>query len=148
MEQPPAGPGWTPPAQQPSGYPPYGYAPPPPAPPVPGSAWGYPPNSDEKTWAWLSHGGFVVGGFIVPLVIMLTKGKESPFVRRHAVEALNWQISAMIYFVVSFVLMLLLIGFLLIVALIVCVYVFGIVAIVKASGGQDWRYPACIRLVS
>jgi uncharacterized Tic20 family protein len=115
---------------------------------MPGSAWGYPPNSDEKTWAWLSHGGFVVGGFIVPLVIMLTKGKESPFVRRHAVEALNWQISVMIYFVVSFVLMLVLIGFLTIVVLIVLVYVFGIMAIVKAANGQEWRYPACIRFVS
>jgi len=115
---------------------------------VPGSAWGYPPNSDEKTWAWLSHGGFVVGGFIVPLIIMLTKGKESPFIRRHAVEALNWQITMMIYFIVSFVLILLIVGIITTIALVVCMYVFGILAIVKASSGQEWRYPMNIRFVS
>ncbi len=132
--------------------PPPSYAPPAPmagqAVAQPGSAQGFPPNSDEKLWAWLSHGGFVVGGFIVPLVVMLTKGKDSPFVRRHAVEALNWQISLMIYFVVSIILIFVIIGILTTIALVVAMFVFGIMAIIKAANGEDYRYPLCIRMVS
>ncbi|MFZ4514850.1 MAG: DUF4870 domain-containing protein [Acidimicrobiia bacterium] len=54
------------------------------------------PTSDDKTWgmfAWL--GALIVNfvgcglGFLAPLIIMLTKGKDSQFVRANAVESLN-----------------------------------------------------------
>ena len=56
------------------------------------------PTQDEKTMALLAHMGtilanFVGLGFAVPLVLMLTKGKESSFVREHSVESLNFQIN-------------------------------------------------------
>jgi len=41
----------------------------------------------------LSHLGGIVLGFLAPLIIMLTKGNESPYTKRHAVEALNFQIT-------------------------------------------------------
>ena len=122
----------------------------------------YPPQANtnmlqqDNFWASAAHwgalvAGFVSGGFlpiIVPLVIMLTKGTTSSVVRRHAVESLNFQISMTIYLVVSIVLMLVLVGF--ITALVVAIMwlVCCILAAVKASNGEDYRYPLTLRLVS
>jgi uncharacterized Tic20 family protein len=158
--QPPQGQGQPPGYGQPpqgQGQPP-GYGQPPPAYyqqqwPQPGSAQGYAPNSDERTWAWVSHAGAIVSawvamGFIVPLVIMLTKGSTSPFVRRHAVESLNFQISLLIYLVVSGILVLVLVGLLLLVALGIFALVVILIATVKAANGEEYRYPLCIRMVS
>lgn len=46
----------------------------------------------DTTWAVLSHVSFLVMPVVAPLVIRLTAGKEDPFVRHHATEALNAQI--------------------------------------------------------
>ena len=110
-------------------------------------------SSTERTWAWVSHAGCFVGAwiamaFLVPLVIMLTKGKTSPFVRRHAVESLNFQISALIYGAVSFVLALLVIGLVLLVVLAIFYVVVVVLATLKAARGEEYRYPLTIRLVS
>lgn len=51
-----------------------------------------PQSQPQTTWAVLSHVSFVVMPVIAPLVIRLTAGKEDPFVRHHATEALNVQI--------------------------------------------------------
>jgi uncharacterized Tic20 family protein len=101
----------------------------------------------------VSHAGAIVSawiamGFIVPLVIMLTKGTTSPFVRRHAVESLNFQISLLIYLVVSAILILAIIGIFLMIALGIFALVVIILATVKAANGEEYRYPLCIRLVS
>jgi uncharacterized Tic20 family protein len=112
------------------------------------------PSSEERTWAWISHAGTILAvgisgllGFVCPLVIMLTKGTESPYVRRNAVESLNFQISLYIYALVCFVLVFVLIGFFLLLALAVFALVAIILATVKAANGEEFRYPLCIRLV-
>ena len=138
------------------------YPPGPPAPPPPGGGepqgWGQPgvpavPTSEERNWALAAHVGTFVAawfamGFLAPLVIMLVKGKESAFVRRHAVESLNFQISLLIYLVVSAVLALVLIGFVLMAVVGVFALVVIILATVKAANGEEYRYPLCIRMVS
>ncbi|HET6561357.1 MAG TPA: DUF4870 domain-containing protein [Marmoricola sp.] len=111
------------------------------------------PSQEERTWAWIAHAGCFVGAavamaFLVPLVIMLVKGGTSPFVRRHAVESLNFQISVLIYAAVSIVLALVLIGFFLLAALGVLYVVAVILGTVRAANGQEFRYPLTIRLVS
>jgi uncharacterized Tic20 family protein len=121
--------------------------------PHPGAPFPQAPTQEERTWAWISHAGCFVGAwlamaFLVPLVIMLVKGGSSPFVRRHAVESLNFQITVLIYAVVSIVLALVLIGFLLLAALGVFYLVVVILATVRASNGQEFRYPLTLRLVS
>ena len=137
------------------------YPPGPPAPPPGGGephGWGQPgvpavPTPEERNWALASHVGTFVAawfamGFLAPLVIMLVKGKDSPFVRRHAVESLNFQISLLIYLVVSAILALVLIGFVLMIAVGIFALVVIILATVKAANGEEYRYPLCIRLVS
>ena len=61
--------------------------------PIPGTP---PPgyaNSEEKNWALIAHFGGIFFWFIPSLVALLVKGNESPTVRAHALEALNFQIT-------------------------------------------------------
>jgi hypothetical protein len=137
----------------------------PPGPPVPPPGEGQPPqqppgygsvavpSSEERNWALAAHVGTFVAawfamGFLAPLIIMLVKGNDSAFVRRHAVESLNFQISLLIYLVVSFILAFVLIGFLLMAVVGIFALVVIILATVKAANGEDYRYPLCLRLVS
>ena len=103
---------------------------------------------DDKTWAILSHVLTFVGGFIAPLVIYLIKKDESPYVRHHAAEALNFQLSILIYAIVSMILILVLIGILLILAVAIGALVFTIIAAIAASNGEEYRYPLTIRFVT
>ncbi len=50
----------------------------------------YEPTSDEKTMAILAHVLQLVGWWIAPLIIYLTK-RDSQFVAFHAMQALLWQ---------------------------------------------------------
>lgn len=102
---------------------------------------------NDTLWAVLSHLSYFVLALIAPLIIMLTVGKTSHFVRRHSTEALNFHISLLIYAVVSLVLVLVIIGLFLLVAVAVFGVVMTIIAAVKAGQGEDYRYPLSIRLV-
>ena len=151
--------------QPPPPAPPPGPPPPPPGPPGPSGPpgpWGgggVPapgPTQDERTWALAAHVGTFVAawfalGFLCPLVVMLVKGDRvtgSPFVRRHAVESLNFQLSVLLYAVVSFVLVIVGIGILMLLVLGIAVLVLVVLATVRASQGEDYRYPLTIRFVS
>lgn len=60
-------------------------------------------QSDELTWSLLTHVGpllisfLSVPGFLFPLVVMFTKGKQSERVRRESVEALNFHLNVLAY---------------------------------------------------
>lgn len=140
-------------------------------PPVPG-AWGQPPyagfpsgtpTADERNWASAAHWGSFVASFfalafLAPLVVMLARGQQSQFVRRHAVESLNFQLSMLIYGFVGAIVAVLLVfvtaGLALLVvipaalALAVLWLVVVIQASIKAANGDDYRYPITLRLVS
>ncbi|MEN8707449.1 MAG: DUF4870 domain-containing protein [Nocardioides marinisabuli] len=109
---------------------------------------------DERTWGgaahWSSFVGLVLGGlsFVGPLLVLLLKGSTSPYVRRQAVESLNFQLSMLIYLAVSFVLAFVLIGFLLLPVVGVLWLVFTIIGSVKSAEGGEYRYPLTIRMVS
>jgi uncharacterized Tic20 family protein len=137
------------------------YPPPPGNTPDPYASGGVPavPSSEEKNWALAAHVGVFVAvwiamGFLAPLIIMLVKGNDSPFIRRHAVESLNFQISILIYGVAAFLLVLVTFGLgaIIIVPLAIVVgiayIVLIILATVKAANGEDYRYPFTLRLVS
>jgi uncharacterized protein len=137
-EQPPPPPGGGY-GQQPP--PPSGYGAPGQAPPgAPGT--GQLSQSDERLWAMLSQIGAVVIGFIAPLIVLLVQGDKSPFVRAHAVESLNFQISLLI---IGIPLTIITCG---IGAIIFVVgWVFEIIAGIKANNGEAYRYPVNIRMV-
>lgn len=86
--------------------------------------------------------------FIGPLVIMLTQGEKSAFVRRQAVEALNFQITTYIAAFVSFLLIFVfLIGLVLLPIVGIGWLVLTIMASIAANRGEDYRYPVNLRLV-
>jgi len=53
------------------------------------------PHSDLTTALWC-YIGSLLGGFLVPLIIYFVKKKDSPFVRFHAAQALNFGLTQMI----------------------------------------------------
>ncbi len=106
-------------------------------------------QSDSKTWAILAHLIPLLGfSFIPPLIIYLIKKDEDAFVAHHAREALNFQITLIIYGIISGILVLVIIGIFLLIALAIGALVLAIIAAVAASNEQMYRYPAIIRLVT
>jgi uncharacterized protein len=104
-------------------------------------------DSDQRLWGMLAHLGGIVTWFVGALVIMLVFGERSPFVKRHAVEALNFQITVTIAWLVATVLSFVLIGFLLFPVIWIGTIVFCIIGGLAANKGQEYRYPINIRLV-
>lgn len=115
-------------------------------------------GSEERTWAIVAHIGVLVAawlamGFLCPLIVWLIFRERSDFVRRHAVESLNFQISLLIYSALAAVLIFITfgLGVLIVVPLVVigaiAALVVIILATVAASGGTDYRYPLTIRFI-
>jgi uncharacterized protein len=108
--------------------------------------------ADERTWGMFAHLAPFVGAlvglpFLGPLVVFLIYKDRSPFVRRHAVESLNFQLTLLIGYVISAVLMLVIIGFFTAAAIAIASIVLQILAAVAANRGEDYRYPLTIRFV-
>ena len=118
------------------------YIAPPPAP------TGAPPE-DQRTLALITHLSGIVLGFIVPLIIWLVnkdqQGKD--FVNDQAKEALNFQITLLIVYVIGIVLSIILIGALINFAAWIACIVFSIIGGLKANSGEAYRYPFAIRLI-
>jgi uncharacterized Tic20 family protein len=118
-----------------------------------------PAGSSSYGWAALAHLSalvaiFVGFVFVGPLVVYLLK-KDDPFVRRHAAEALNFNLSVTLYAIVGgfvmVILIIFLVGLLLIpvaIAAGIAWFVLVIVAGLKANNGEEYRYPLTIRFVS
>ncbi len=111
-------------------------------------------EDEERKWAMFAHIGtfssmFVpLGNIIAPIVIWQMKKNESDFVVEQAKESLNFQITLMIYSIVSILLCFIIIGFFLIFALVIFGLIIVIVAGVKANDGEHYRYPMTLRLIS
>jgi hypothetical protein len=114
--------------------------------------------SEERTWAIVAHIGTLVAawlamGFLCPLAIWLIFRNRSEFVRRHALESLNFQISLLIYTAVAIALVLITfgLGVLIVIPLIIIGGIAALIVIIlatlAAANGQEYRYPLTIRLV-
>ena len=87
------------------------------------------------------------GALLGPLVVWLVKRGDSPEVDAHGKEALNFQISMLIYNLVAAVFCLILVGFVFLAILWVLNAVFVIIAAIQASDGKFYRYPMTIRFI-
>jgi len=105
------------------------------------------PTSDERTMAILSHVLCIIGSFIAPLIIYLLKKDESPYIKEHALESLNFQITMIILYIISGILIIILVGVLLIWALSIINLILIIIATIKASEDKLYRYPFNFRLI-
>lgn len=111
-------------------------------------------EKDERLWAMLAHltsfaGHLIPFGHIGgPLLIWLLKKDTMPLVNDQGKEALNFQITMTLAFIVAGLSLFVLIGFILLPAVWLFDVIFTIVAAVKANEGVAYRYPFCLRLVS
>jgi uncharacterized protein len=156
-------------------------APPPPAAPAPSVGTGGPLSPEEQTartwhmWCHLSAlAGFLIpfANLIGPLIIWQTKKNEIPSLDAHGKEAMNFQISVTIYWVITLVIdvvifvfgavlaglmatfcccpagvLIWVLAIPLPLALIIGSLVFEIMAGVKANNGILFRYPVTIRFL-
>ena len=82
-------------------------------------------------------------GFIIPLIMWLVN-KDKPEVNRHGKNIFNFIISMIIYIIIACILFIIVIGIPLLIALGIIEIVFIIIASIKASHGEYWRYPLSI----
>jgi len=142
-----------------------------------GAAWGPAAptgtNPDDRTLSILTHGGVLVGGFILPLVFYLIADDETrPETRWHAREALNFQLSFLVAYLGSFVVFFVglaaggafgasgseagagigfgisfVVFFVVVIGAAILNFVFSIIGAMRASAGIRWRYPIRIPFV-
>ncbi|NQT00516.1 MAG: DUF4870 domain-containing protein [Planctomycetes bacterium] len=112
-------------------------------------------------WAMICHlgglGGLipvvpVIGSVIAPLIIWQVKKDEDPFIDKQGKEAVNFQISMLLYALAGSVMCgITCIGAVLIPVVVGVVTIFDIVflliAAVKANNGEHYRYPLTIRFI-
>ena len=106
---------------------------------------------DSRAWATASHlSAFIqfagIPAFIGPLVVWLLK-RDDPHVDDQAKEALNFNISYMIYGFAAAVSIILLVGLVLLPVVLVMWFVLVIVATIKAAADETYRYPLTIRFI-
>jgi uncharacterized Tic20 family protein len=120
----------------------------PPPPPVTYPAAAAPLSpADEKLWATLTHVGGILFHWLAPLIAFLVLKDRGPFVRWHTRQALNFQLTVLIAYIVGIVLCFVVIGFFLLLAVGVLNIVFGILAAMAANRGEFYRYPLAIEFV-
>ena len=105
-------------------------------------------SKDERTWAMLAVlsplCGFVIPipslSIIIPLVIYFMKRDESAFVAFHALQSVYFQIFVFVAALISFVLIFVCIGALLLVAVGIGAIVYMVIIAIKAYDGQWAEY--------
>ena len=112
-------------------------------------------NKNARMWAMFCHlAGLaayivpvVISGIIAPLIVWQIKKDEHPFIDEHGKEAVNFQISILLYSLISIPFIFICIGIAMLVAVGIYDIVFLLIAAVKANNGQRYRYPLCIRFI-
>ena len=110
--------------------------------------------TNVRSWNALCHASALLGVFLhfpghllPPLIVWLAKRDDSPEIDAHGKEALNFQLSMLLYTLISGVFCLVLIGFVFLAILWVLNAVLVIVASIQASDGKFYRYPITIRFI-
>jgi len=115
-------------------------------------------DSNERQWGMLTHlvgllslADMSILGPIATFVLWKMKGKESPYLDDHGREALNFQLSMLLYSIVGTVAVAIVsLGILVlpwIIAMVVVRLVGGIRGAIAAYEGRYYRYPVCIRFI-
>jgi uncharacterized Tic20 family protein len=105
------------------------------------------PSKDDCNLGMLSHLLGIFTGFIGALILWVIKKDQSAFIGENAKEALNFQITLAIGWVIAMMLTAILIGVLLYPVLFIVNLVFCIIGAIAASKGELYKYPFAIRLV-
>lgn len=104
-------------------------------------------------------------GYVLPIVIWQTKKDEIPAIETHGKEAVNWMLTSFIYSVVNIIMIvigiiitvavelpvigiiIIAINLLILFALSIASIAYAVIAGVKASNGEHWKYPLNINFL-
>lgn len=123
-------------------------------------------STDERNYGMAIHlagglsalsAGVPALGLIATLILWRVKAKESPFLDDHGCEAVNFQISLLLYYIVGGIvggiltaITLGLFSFFMVLGA-AALFILGIVACVRgaiaANRGEFYRYPVCVRFI-
>lgn len=104
-------------------------------------------SQESKNMAMLCHLLAIFTGFLGPLILWLIKKDQDPYVDSQGKEALNFQITVTIALFAAGILSYICIGLILLPIIGICDLIFCIMACLAASKGENYRYPATLRLV-
>ncbi|MCM3568844.1 DUF4870 domain-containing protein [Neobacillus mesonae] len=104
-------------------------------------------KNDERMLAALMYVLSFFVPILGPLIIWLIKRDESSFIDYHGKEYFNFFISYTVYMFISGLLTIILIGFVAMAVLGIMMFVFTIIAAIKAYEGNDYQFPLIFRLI-
>lgn len=103
-------------------------------------------ESEDKQWASFAHLGGIIG-FLPSLIIWLIFKDRGAKTNVEAKEALNFQLTLLIAYIVGVILSIILIGGLISLAAWVVSIIFSIIGFTKVNAGESYRYPFAIRFI-
>lgn len=103
-------------------------------------------TAEDNQWASFAHLGGIIG-FLPSLIIWLVFKDRGAFTNTEAKEALNFQITAAIAYVIANILTVVVIGAILLPIIFILSLVFSIIGFTKAKDGNHYRYPFALRLI-
>jgi uncharacterized Tic20 family protein len=110
-------------------------------------------SEKERNWSMICHLSafasyfFPFGGIIGPLICWLSKRDESVWINLNGRNALNFNLSILLYTVLAIPLCFIIIGIPIIMALATLKIVCIIIGSIKASKGQLFKYPLSIPFI-
>ncbi|MBD56043.1 DUF4870 domain-containing protein [uncultured Pseudoalteromonas sp.] len=110
-------------------------------------------DKEQRNWAMFCHLSalagllFPFGSVIGPLIIWLVKKEEMPLVAEHGRKSLNFQLTMMIAYIVSFLLVFVVVGVILLPIVALFSLIMVIVSAIKASDGKEVNYPLTIEFI-
>lgn len=105
-------------------------------------------SANDKNIAVLTHLAGIFFSFIPALIVWLLKKDDSAFIGEQSREALNFQITMVIGYMVAGVLSWILIGLLFFPILWLANLVFCLLAAINVSKGESYQYPFALRLIN
>lgn len=106
-----------------------------------GRAW---TPEEEKTASILIHAVAIIFELIAPIIGYAAFKDRGPFVNHHSKEALNFSLTMLVFYLV---LGISIIGWVVIWAVPIYAAIFRIIAAVKASQGEFYKFPLTIRFI-
>jgi uncharacterized Tic20 family protein len=109
-------------------------------------------SSESRNWASAAHLSafitfFGIPSLFGPLGVLLAR-RDDPYVAHQAKEALNFNISFLLYTIAAAFSVVLVVGILILPAVLVTWFVLVIRAAIASSNGEDYEYPFTMRLIS
>lgn len=110
-------------------------------------------TESERTWAMLCHlsalSGFFFpfGAILGPIICWMSKKDESVWVYINGRNSLNFQLSMLLYMVLAIPLIFIIIGIPIVAFLGVLKLICTIIASIRASKGESFKYPLVIPFI-